>query len=151
MNLGDRILLPITVKERPVAKKKCFCGEDEIGFIRSLVLHKVFMMFIPCCWRVKYGVMSIVYSSWFAVSLSHRCWKQDSEIIVVNKPPGLPVQVSLFVVLDHSFVYSFFFPMTFIWVLQGGIGIRTSLDELAISCLSFGSPEPPRLVSLFWS
>ncbi|XP_038705603.1 RNA pseudouridine synthase 4, mitochondrial isoform X3 [Tripterygium wilfordii] len=45
---------------------------------------------------------------------------RDSAIIVLNKPPGMPV--------------------------QGGIGIKTSLDELASTCLSYGYSEPPRLV-----
>ncbi|OMO73995.1 Pseudouridine synthase, RsuA/RluB/C/D/E/F [Corchorus capsularis] len=45
---------------------------------------------------------------------------KDSAIIVLNKPPGMPV--------------------------QGGIGIKWSLDELAAACLCFDYPEPPRLV-----
>lgn len=32
--------------------------------------------------------------------------------------------------------------------VQGGIGIQTSLDELAATCLKFDYTEPPRLVSL---
>ncbi|GMN37755.1 hypothetical protein TIFTF001_007076 [Ficus carica] len=45
---------------------------------------------------------------------------KDPAIIVVNKPPGLAV--------------------------QGGIGIKTSLDELAGTCLTYDYAEPPRLV-----
>ncbi|KAM7470467.1 hypothetical protein LguiA_008650 [Lonicera macranthoides] len=45
---------------------------------------------------------------------------KDSAIIVVNKPPGLPV--------------------------QGGIGIKRSLDELARTYLKHDYSEPPRLV-----
>uniref|UniRef100_A0A2P2KP19 Ribosomal pseudouridine synthase n=1 Tax=Rhizophora mucronata TaxID=61149 RepID=A0A2P2KP19_RHIMU len=45
---------------------------------------------------------------------------KDSAIIVVNKPPGMPV--------------------------QGGIGIKRSLDELAAACLSYDYSERPRLV-----
>ncbi|XP_048337218.2 RNA pseudouridine synthase 4, mitochondrial isoform X5 [Ziziphus jujuba] len=45
---------------------------------------------------------------------------KDPAIIVVNKPPGMPV--------------------------QGGIGIKRSLDELAATCLSYDCLEPPRLV-----
>eukprot|EP00257_Ricinus_communis_P004928 XP_002518674.2 RNA pseudouridine synthase 4, mitochondrial [Ricinus communis] len=45
---------------------------------------------------------------------------KDEAIIVVNKPPGMPV--------------------------QGGIGIKSSFDELAASCLSYDYSEPPRLV-----
>ncbi|WCJ17770.1 hypothetical protein M5689_000163 [Euphorbia peplus] len=44
---------------------------------------------------------------------------KDEAIIVLNKPPGLPV--------------------------QGGVGIKISLDELA-ECLSYDCSEPPRLV-----
>ncbi|KAJ7967523.1 RNA pseudouridine synthase 4 mitochondrial [Quillaja saponaria] len=45
---------------------------------------------------------------------------KDPAIIVINKPPGMPV--------------------------QGGIGIRESLDELARTCLNYKYPESPRLV-----
>ncbi|XP_071729954.1 RNA pseudouridine synthase 4, mitochondrial [Rutidosis leptorrhynchoides] len=45
---------------------------------------------------------------------------KDSAIIVINKPPGMPV--------------------------QGGIGIKTSLDELAGTYMRYDSSEPPRLV-----
>ncbi|KAG6761362.1 hypothetical protein POTOM_034577 [Populus tomentosa] len=45
---------------------------------------------------------------------------KDAAIIVVNKPPGMPV--------------------------QGGIGIKRSLDELSASCFSSDYSEPPRLV-----
>ncbi|XP_062014959.1 RNA pseudouridine synthase 4, mitochondrial-like [Rosa rugosa] len=47
---------------------------------------------------------------------------KDPAIVVFNKPPGLPV--------------------------QGGIGIKRSLHELAATCLSYSFSEPPRLVSL---
>ncbi|KAG7977064.1 hypothetical protein I3843_05G011400 [Carya illinoinensis] len=45
---------------------------------------------------------------------------KDPAIIVVNKPPGMPV--------------------------QGGIGIKQSLDELAATCLTYDYSETPRLV-----
>ncbi|XP_041991413.1 RNA pseudouridine synthase 4, mitochondrial-like [Salvia splendens] len=45
---------------------------------------------------------------------------KDSAIIVINKPPGMPV--------------------------QGGVGIRRSLDELAAKYLRYDCMEPPRLV-----
>lgn len=45
MNLGDRIFLPITVKELPLEKKECFCNEEEVNFIRGLELYKVFTIF----------------------------------------------------------------------------------------------------------
>ncbi|KAL6211728.1 hypothetical protein ACLB2K_016951 [Fragaria x ananassa] len=85
MNLGDRICLPISVKEFPDHKpEEGHCSEEEAEFIRSLVLYK------------------------------------DPAIIVINKPPGLPV--------------------------QGGIGIKRSFDELAATCLSYDLSQPPRLV-----
>ncbi|XP_057963538.1 RNA pseudouridine synthase 4, mitochondrial [Malania oleifera] len=84
MNSGDRIFLPITVQETPTEKSELPCKEEEINFIRSLVLYK------------------------------------DPAIIVLNKPPGMPV--------------------------QGGIGIKRSLDELAACCLRYEYSEPPRLV-----
>ncbi|KAG7011636.1 RNA pseudouridine synthase 4, mitochondrial, partial [Cucurbita argyrosperma subsp. argyrosperma] len=45
---------------------------------------------------------------------------KDPAILAINKPPGLPV--------------------------QGGIGVKRSLDQLAASCLSYDYSEPPRLV-----
>ncbi|CAL9151869.1 unnamed protein product [Musa hybrid cultivar] len=45
---------------------------------------------------------------------------KDEAIIVVNKPPGMPV--------------------------QGGVGIRYSMDALAANCLKYECSEPPRLV-----
>nr|GEX82603.1 RNA pseudouridine synthase 4, mitochondrial [Tanacetum cinerariifolium] len=44
---------------------------------------------------------------------------KDSAIIVINKPPGMPV--------------------------QGGIGIKRSLDELAGTYMRHNFSEPPRL------
>ncbi|XP_042499558.1 RNA pseudouridine synthase 4, mitochondrial [Macadamia integrifolia] len=45
---------------------------------------------------------------------------KDPAIIVINKPCGMPV--------------------------QGGIGIKKSLDEIAATCLRYDYSEPPRLV-----
>ncbi|CAH9100317.1 unnamed protein product, partial [Cuscuta europaea] len=45
---------------------------------------------------------------------------KDPSILVLNKPPGMAV--------------------------QGGVGIRRSLDELAARYMRYGYPEPPRLV-----
>ncbi|XP_043814431.1 RNA pseudouridine synthase 4, mitochondrial isoform X2 [Manihot esculenta] len=84
LDVGDRIFLPITVQALPSEKQQCSYNEEEINFIRSLLLYK------------------------------------DDDIIVVNKPPGMPV--------------------------QGGIGIKRSLDELAAHCLCYDYPESPRLV-----
>ncbi|CAN1307576.1 RNA pseudouridine synthase 4, mitochondrial [Linum perenne] len=85
MNVGDKILLPGSVNVVATEKKEWHCSEEEVEFIRSIVLYK------------------------------------DPAIIVVNKPPGLPV--------------------------QGGIGIKRSLDELSATCLRYDSSDPPRLVS----
>ncbi|KAJ4963502.1 hypothetical protein NE237_023441 [Protea cynaroides] len=86
LNAGDRIFLPITVKEVASEKRDCPtpCSEDEISYMRSLVLYK------------------------------------DPAIIAINKPCGMPV--------------------------QGGIGIKKSLDEIAATCLRYDFSEPPRLV-----
>ncbi|KAH7575322.1 hypothetical protein ACOSQ2_005442 [Xanthoceras sorbifolium] len=45
---------------------------------------------------------------------------KDPAIIAINKPPGMPV--------------------------QGGVGIKRSLDELAAACLTYDFSESPRLV-----
>ncbi|XWS54741.1 hypothetical protein CRYUN_Cryun10bG0115000 [Craigia yunnanensis] len=84
LNIGDRIFLPISVREFPEEKQEHGCTDEELNFIRSLELYK------------------------------------DPAIIVLNKPPGMPV--------------------------QGGIGIKWSLDELAAAWLCYDYSEPPRLV-----
>ncbi|KAK8603448.1 hypothetical protein V6N13_085634 [Hibiscus sabdariffa] len=84
LNVGDRIFLPISVREVPEEKQEHHCTNEESNFIRSLELYK------------------------------------DPAIIVLNKPPGMPV--------------------------QGGIGIKRSLDELAATWLCHDYSEPPRLV-----
>ncbi|KAK4752147.1 hypothetical protein SAY87_020945 [Trapa incisa] len=84
MNVGDRVYLPITVKDLPSHKEEGHFNLEEVNFVRGLELYK------------------------------------DSSIIAINKPPGMPV--------------------------QGGTGIRRSLDELAVSILKYDFPEPPRLV-----
>ncbi|XAR72939.1 23S rRNA pseudouridine(955/2504/2580) synthase [Bertholletia excelsa] len=84
MNVGDRLFLPITVKEFPSEKPERLHDEEEMNFLRMFELYK------------------------------------DLAIIVVNKPPGMPV--------------------------QGGVGIKKSLDELAGAYLRYEFEEPPRLV-----
>ncbi|XP_021282429.1 RNA pseudouridine synthase 4, mitochondrial [Herrania umbratica] len=84
LNIGDRIFLPVSVREFREEKQESGCTEEELNFIQSLELYK------------------------------------DPAIIVLNKPPGMPV--------------------------QGGIGIKWSLDKLAAACLCFDYSEPPRLV-----
>jgi hypothetical protein len=41
IDVGDRICLPITVREFPLEKQDCHCNEEEVNFVRSLVLYKV--------------------------------------------------------------------------------------------------------------
>ncbi|TYI41300.1 hypothetical protein ES332_A01G010100v1 [Gossypium tomentosum] len=84
LNIGDKIFLPISVREVPEEKHEHDCTNEESNFIRSLELYK------------------------------------DTAIIVLNKPPGMPV--------------------------QGGIGIKWSLDELAAAWLRYDYSESPRLV-----
>ncbi|ONK70293.1 uncharacterized protein A4U43_C05F32240 [Asparagus officinalis] len=84
LDSGDVILLPITVQELVPETKDSSSNEDEVKFMRSLVLYK------------------------------------DPDIIVLNKPPGLPV--------------------------QGGVGIKYSVDALAAMALKYDYSEPPRLV-----
>ncbi|XP_012450617.1 RNA pseudouridine synthase 4, mitochondrial [Gossypium raimondii] len=84
LNIGDKIFLPISVREVPEEKHEHDCTDEESNFIRSLELYK------------------------------------DTAIIVLNKPPGMPV--------------------------QGGIGIKWSLDELAAAWLRYDYSESPRLV-----
>ncbi|KAL3730419.1 hypothetical protein ACJRO7_027437 [Eucalyptus globulus] len=40
INLGDRIYLPISVKELPSKKQECRCNSEEVNFVRGIVLHK---------------------------------------------------------------------------------------------------------------
>ena len=41
MNIGDRILLPITVEELPSVKHEYRCNDEEENFVRDLELYKV--------------------------------------------------------------------------------------------------------------
>lgn len=81
---GDVVLLPITAQKLHTEVKHCYENDEEINFIRSLVLYK------------------------------------DPAIIVVNKPQGMAV--------------------------QGGVGIKYSMDALGAVSLKFDYSEPPRLV-----
>lgn len=91
MNVGDRIHLPISVQEFPNDKQELPNDKKECRCSEEEVT--------------------------FIRSLE---LYKDPAIIVINKPPGMPV--------------------------QGGIGIKRSLDELAAACLSYDFSEPPRLV-----
>ncbi|KAL6270508.1 hypothetical protein ACE6H2_027419 [Prunus campanulata] len=91
MNVGDRIHLPISVQEFPNDKQELPNDKKECHCSEEEVT--------------------------FIRSLE---LYKDPAIIVINKPPGMPV--------------------------QGGIGIKRSLDELAAACLSYEFSEPPRLV-----
>lgn len=41
MNLGERVYLPITVKELPSNKEEGHFNPEEVNFVRSLELYKV--------------------------------------------------------------------------------------------------------------
>ncbi|KAK7275310.1 hypothetical protein RIF29_16423 [Crotalaria pallida] len=90
LNSGDRIILPHSVqpariKEQHRSRSRHDLTDEEIEFVRSLVIHK------------------------------------DAALLVLNKPPGLPV--------------------------QGGIHIKHSLDLLAAASLLFDHySQPPLLV-----
>ena len=66
---------------------------------------------------------------------------------MINKPPGMPVQV---ITSDFLFLCSFFMENLYpiIIVMQGGVGIKHSVDTLGAVSLKFDYSEPPRLVSL---
>ncbi|KAL5707091.1 hypothetical protein ACHQM5_025181 [Ranunculus cassubicifolius] len=90
LNLGDRIFLPLSVQ----GNRECTRLQSEKVEYR--------------CSEEEVGYLQ-----------SLELYK-DPAIIVINKPPGMPV--------------------------QGGIGIRNSLDVLAATSLKYDYPESPRLV-----
>ncbi|OVA02051.1 Pseudouridine synthase [Macleaya cordata] len=96
MNSGDRILLPVSVQELRTEKQESKCSD--------LPSEKQ---------EYKCNDDELTYMH------SLELYK-DPSIIVVNKPPGMPV--------------------------QGGIGIKKSLDVLASTYLRYDYSEPPRLV-----
>ncbi|KAG5090145.1 RNA pseudouridine synthase 4, mitochondrial [Glycine max] len=55
-----------------------------------------------------------------ATAIQQQTFKRDPAILVLNKPPGMPV--------------------------QGGINIKRSLDAVAAASLNYGYSQPPRLV-----
>ncbi|KAM1650576.1 hypothetical protein ACFXTH_003136 [Malus domestica] len=91
MNIGDRIHLPFSVQEFPADK------HESSNYKQECHCSEEEINFIRSLELYK-----------------------DPAIIVINKPPGMPV--------------------------QGGIGIKRSLDKLATACLSYDLSEPPRLV-----
>ncbi|KAK4405193.1 RNA pseudouridine synthase 4, mitochondrial [Sesamum angolense] len=70
---------------------------------------------------------------------------KDPAIIVINKPPGMPVQVQVDV---HCFLCDCRKCVLILYkvLFQGGIGIKRSLDELAAKYLKYDYTESPRLV-----
>ncbi|GLT51223.1 hypothetical protein SLA2020_246460 [Shorea laevis] len=90
LNIGDRIFLPISVQDSHAQNQELH--EKQEGHCTEEEVN-------------------------FIRSLE---LYKDSAVIVINKPPGMPV--------------------------QGGIGIKRSLDELAATCLRYDHSEPPRLV-----
>lgn len=68
--------------------------------------------------------------------------------MVINKPPGMPVQVSFNYLLSTTFIqYCFTYLNRKRIIQQGGIGVKRSLDELAAAYLRCNDSEFPRLVS----
>ncbi|MCL7047689.1 hypothetical protein MKW94_017895 [Papaver nudicaule] len=96
MNCGDRIHLPVSVHS-PAER------------INSRDIHRLTSGNQEC--RINDEELTYIRSL--------ELYK-DPSIIVINKPPGLPV--------------------------QGGIGIKQSLDVLASTYLKYDYSEPPRLV-----
>lgn len=98
---GDVILLPITVQKLVTETKDCSTDETEVNFIRSLVLYKVFVVslvfFVPFFLDLYFQIQSFYEI-------------QDPAIIVINKPPGMPVQV---IPLDILFLGIFFMKYLF--------------------------------------
>ena len=53
LNIGDRIFLPISVRESPEEKQEHGCTDEELNFIRGLQLYKV--LNLNCLsWYSKY-------------------------------------------------------------------------------------------------
>ncbi|XP_050874628.1 RNA pseudouridine synthase 4, mitochondrial [Lathyrus oleraceus] len=91
LNAGDRIFLPHSVKQQTPAPPKRLDSP-----LTPTLTAK----------QIDFISALVIY--------------KDPEILVLNKPPGMPV--------------------------QGGINIKWSLDAVAASCLKYECPESPRLV-----
>lgn len=72
---------------------------------------------------------------------------------MLNKPPNLPVKVSL---IDALLIYAFLhainnillpFELLMHYVKQGPMAIHNSMDALAAAALSYDYDEGPKLVS----
>ncbi|KAH9329733.1 hypothetical protein KI387_001841, partial [Taxus chinensis] len=126
MKPGTKLYLPITVSENKSRKKsnsiqgKTFSpSADEIKYIQSLEIYKEYS-------RTLFQFHPDLFANVVTIGNMARCELtimignfQDPAIIVLNKPPGLPV--------------------------QGGTGIQKSLDVLAAAALKYDSMEAPRL------
>ncbi|KAL3835348.1 hypothetical protein ACJIZ3_010084 [Penstemon smallii] len=106
MEIGDRVHVPVTVAESKISKRfdvipsgTLYPNADEIQYLQRLV---------------KYKASLFINHQSFIASIS------DSALLVLNKPPKLPV--------------------------KGSMAVHNSLDALAAAALSYDYDEGPKLV-----
>ncbi|KAH9621754.1 hypothetical protein KSS87_008589 [Heliosperma pusillum] len=109
MKAGARIYVPVSIAESRISKRfdhipsgTLYPNADEIAYLQRLVIIDNAALF-------------------FSNILHHLLEIQDSAIIVLNKPPKLP--------------------------LKGNLPIHNSMDALAAAALSYDNEEGPRLLT----
>ncbi|KAL8129652.1 hypothetical protein V2J09_018807 [Rumex salicifolius] len=111
MEAGTRIYVPVSIAESRISRRfdtipsgTLHPNADEIKYMQRLVQYKALFYDYPnyiCC-------------------LSLKIHQFDSSIIVLNKPPKLPV--------------------------KGNVSVHNSMDALAAAALSYGNEDGPKLV-----
>ncbi|KAF8402618.1 hypothetical protein HHK36_010707 [Tetracentron sinense] len=111
MEAGAKVYVPVSVAETKISKRfdtipsgTLYPNADEIEYLQRLVMYKA-------CSSIPISNLLLCY---FGNSIL------DSAIIVLNKPPKLPV--------------------------KGNLPVHNSMDALAAAALSYGYEEGPKLV-----
>lgn len=139
---GEVIFLPVSVQNLTTeGSYRSKYNDVEISFVRSLELYKVSIFTLL--------LVQILVDHCFASNyLTSSLWGiQDEAIIVVNKPPGMPVQVGRLHCMSLMPLCGLWYIVLTGVFIKGGVGIRYSMDALAANCLKYECSEPPRLVS----
>lgn len=109
MEAGARVYIPVSVAETRISKRfdtipsgTLYPNADEIEYLQRLVKYKACLAFNSCsCYLLPENAVCLclllILYSFVSILLFVNWWLkfQDYAIIVLNKPPKLPVKVSV--------------------------------------------------------
>jgi len=96
MKPGSRVHVPVSIAETRISRRydaipsgTLYPNADEIKYLQRLVMYKV------CLSSYTAFLISFCYSSYYSVhfNILYSLPIQDFAIIILNKPPKLPVKV----------------------------------------------------------